>query len=490
MILSHLQAGSGAVMAETREEARFVRSVISELPNGTQVCTLAAPGGPIKDARTGKATDISGLANGYAWLAAGPGRCLVVLDLHMLINNPGTWRSLIEALPGIRSPMGAKDEDPASLAIFLAPNWNLENYNPLKGAVPLITVPSPTRAELHGIASRLAPLKNGDGELVTDALCGLSADSAEQAAAECLAACHKWDHDYLRNARRQMIREAGLELWPPTPDIGGLSGLREYAETEILPWVRDDKLSVRRLLFAGVPGVGKSMGARWIGYRLKCEVARLSIAALKAGIVGESEGNLKRALRALDALGQDAPIVCVIDEIDSIAKDGLDGGASSGMFSELLTWLQESTSQCVVVATLNHLDKLDAALESRFSTRFWFELPTLAERAAVALIHYTRLGCDDAEDAATDTAAHTRGFSSREIAEYICPSVARRTARRPTESVIKEICTGYTPASKTQEEQLKRMREAASSLRRANDPADEEHVPTGRKITKRSAVTV
>jgi hypothetical protein len=488
MILSHLQAGSGVVMAESREEARFVRSTLGELPSTSPCMTIAAPGGPLKDARTGKATEISGVANGYAWLAGGPGRCLIVFDAHMLINNPGFWRAIIEALPGIRSPIGARDEDPASLAVFVAPSWNLESYNPLRGAVPILTVPSPTRAELHGIASRLAPLKNGDGELVVDALCGLSADSAEQAAAECLAAKHKWDSEYLRNARRQMIREAGLELWPVTSELGGLGGLREFTENELLPWVRDDQLSVRRVLCAGLPGTGKSYFSRWLAYKLKCECCRLSVSACKAGIVGASEQNLKRALRSLDALGKDAPIVCVIDEIDTIAREGLDGGTSSGMFAELLTWLQESQSQCVVVATLNRLDKLDAALESRFQARLFFDLPTLFERQAIARIHYFNLGSEDPEDHAQITGLHSAGFSAREIAEYICPSVCRRTSRNPTAKVIEEICAAYTPASKTQQEQIDKMRTAASSLRRANDPEDESPQPGSRKITKKQVV--
>ena len=227
---------------------------------------------------------------------------------------------------------------------------------------------------------------------------------------------------------------------------------------------------------------GKSFFARWLAGKLKCECARLSIPQLKTGIVGGSESNLRMALRTLDALGQHSPIVAVLDEIDTIARDGLDGGTSSGMFAELLTWLQESTSQVVVVATLNRLDKLDAALESRFAMGFFFDLPAIRERKAVAEIHYNRLGCAHAEKAAQHTAEQTEGYSSRELAEHVIPSVARLTGRKPSKEVIESVCRSYTPASRTQAEQLAKLRTAASSLRRANDPEENKSVG-GRRVS-------
>lgn len=500
MFLSHLRAGSGAIIVETREESRMLAELIAELPTDirpdlkTQVCTIAAPGGPLKDALTGKPIEgMVGLPNAYQWASNGPARVLVVYDWHMLANNPGHWRTLIDNLPFLRSPRHTEDGDPPSLVVFVGPTWDLAHTNPLRGAIPTIEFAPPSRASIREIANRLNPLgKNGDA--IVDALCGLSADTAEQAAAECLAARSRWDPAYLRTARQKLIKEAGLEIWPVTTELGGLSGLREWSETELLPWVRDEALAVRRILCAGLPGSGKSFCARWLAGRLGCECCRLSIPSLKAGVVGSSEANLRRALRVLDTLAADAPIVCVIDEIDTIARDGLDGGTSSGMFAELLTWLQESRAQCVVVATLNRLDKLDAALESRFQARFFFDLPTITERQEVAKIHYAKLGCIEGESlrgetrvlaAAQITAEHTEGFSSREIAEQVCPSVARRTNRKPTEQAIIEVCKSHTPASRTQSDQLKKMRESASALRLANDPVDAITTPTRRKIGRR-----
>jgi hypothetical protein len=262
---------------------------------------------------------------------------LIVYDWHTLANAPGNWRALIEALPALRSPKGASPTDPASLVIFVGPTFDLTPANPLRGILPILPYAPPGRQAIERTATALAPLPEDKKDAIVDALCGLSADSAEQAAAEVLARGQGWNTDALRDARRQQLKTAGLELWDSVSAIGGLSGLQTFAETEVFPWLRDPQLSVRRLLCASLPGTGKSYSARWLAHRLGCECARLSIPSLKAGIVGASEGNLRRALRVIDSMAAHAPLVVVLDEIDTIARDGLDGGTSSGMFAELLT---------------------------------------------------------------------------------------------------------------------------------------------------------
>lgn len=481
-IRSHFAAGSGAIAFETREETRLLRDIIAELPPGTSIATIAAPGGTLRDARRGTPIEgvQPGLPNAYAWAQSAPARVVIVYDWHPIANNAGTWRALIDALPALRSPKGAKATDPASLIVFVAPHLDLMPVNPLRGSLPILPYDPPDRTAIALTAERLATLPAESREQIVDSLCGLNADVAEQAAAEVLARGNGWNVDALKSARRQAIREAGLELWPTAPELGGLSGLQSYCEDEVFPWLRDPALSVRRLLCAGLPGTGKSFSARWIAHRLNCECARLSIPQLKQGIVGASEGNLRRALRVIDSMAKEAPLVVVIDEIDTIARDGLDAGTSSGMFAELLTWLQESTSQAIVLATLNRLDKLDAALESRFQARFFMDLPTRRERQAVAEIHLRRLTCPT--DTAAEIADATEGFSSREIAEQLIPSLARCTRREPKPEAIQRLAQGITPASKTQADQLRKMRDAAATLRRANDPADAELPPRTRQI--------
>ena len=89
----------------------------------------------------------------------------------------------------------------------------------------------------------------------------------------------------------------------------------------------------------------------------------------------------------------------------------------------------------------------------------------------MARIHYERLGCDLGGGGASETAELTDGFSSRELAEQICPSVTQQTGPGRRRKRLQRYAR-HAPASRTQVEQLKQMREAASSLRRANNPAE------------------
>ena len=88
------------------------------------------------------------------------------------------------------------------------------------------------------------------------------------------------------------------------------------------------------------------------------------------------------------AVACDAGVVWATEAADIVVY----GGTSSGMFAELLTWLEESRSQAIVLGTLNCLDKLDAALESRFQARFFVDLPVHSERLEVAGMYLGEFG--------------------------------------------------------------------------------------------------
>lgn len=491
MITSHFCAGTGAVLVASRDERAVLSRISSEmhsLDNEVEIATVNAPGGAIKDFFTGQRTGPPGLFAGYQWAAERDRRVLVVFDWHPLVNEPGHWRALIEAIPRIREAGGDAEGASPSLVVFVAPDWRLDASNPLRGAVPVVNMPPPSRSDLERTARTIEDTLGhpmGDRRpQILDSLVGLDSDVAEQAAAECLAAKGEWDIEHLRGARKRLIRDAGLELWTSAADLGGLSGLKRFAEQEVFPWFRDEQLSVRRILAAGVPGSGKSYSARWFAKHLGCECARLSFARLKAGIVGESERNFRRATSTIDALGADAPLVVVIDEIDSaVQRSGMDSGVTSGLFSELLTWLEETTSHALVIGTLNHLDGLDAALESRFQAAFFFDLPTRSERADVASIHLAAAGVtgDRRDEVAAGIAQRTNGFSCREIAKRVVPSVCRRTGRSPTPDAIDAVVREITPASQTQSQQLAKMRSAAQTLIRANDAPETTNPASSRR---------
>ena len=59
-----------------------------------------------------------------------------------------------------------------------------------------------------------------------------------------------------------------------------------------------------------------------------------------------------------------------------------DGGTTAGMFGHFLTWLQETTSPVLVMATANGIDQLPPEFmrAGRFDAMFILDLPSTKER--------------------------------------------------------------------------------------------------------------
>jgi SpoVK/Ycf46/Vps4 family AAA+-type ATPase len=417
---------------------------------------------------------------------------LIVHDWHVLVNNPGQWRTLIDTLPALRDPANSKQGDPASLVVFVGPSFDLTTANPLKGGIPILQFAAPKRDALLKIAAALCPT-NGLTDGVADSLCGLTADAAEQAAAECLAANKKWDVEHLRQSRRKILEDAGLQMVDPVPweALRGMSGFKDAIETRVLPFIRDPQLGVRCILTTGLPGIGKSFSAAALAGRIGCECVELNLEKIKSsggGIVGQAGAAFERTLSALDVMGTESPIVVLLDELEKVASEGLDGGTSSGLHSELLKWLQrikdeKKSSRILVIGTVNEAGKLSAPLENRFQLKFFYNNLTWEERRAVAEYHYNRLGCQNVAEASKWTADATEGFTSRELAETVCPDVAALTARNPTDATIQEVVAGIIPTSKIKAEEFESMRKAAAGYRRANDPVEEVRSVGGRRVS-------
>ena len=138
------------------------------------------------------------------------------------------------------------------------------------------------------------------------------------------------------------------------------------------------------VLLCGVPGCGKSEAAKilarqWNGLPL----VQLNIDQLRGGLVGDSERNMRTALRQAEAM---APCILWIDELEK----GFSGAASGGsgdsgtfkrVFGRLLTWMQENKRACFIFATANDISQLPGEFfrSGRFDALFSVFMPTDSE---------------------------------------------------------------------------------------------------------------
>lgn len=245
------------------------------------------------------------------------------------------------------------------------------------------------------IKMQLTPL--GREKLIRAAV-GLTVAQAQRVFAKAVVIDGRLDDrdiELVSKEKQQIIRNnPALEYYSVTEspeNVGGLDVLKSWLQLRERAFGSDARnygLPVPRgIALIGIPGTGKSLTAKMIGGLWRIPLLRLDIGALFGSLVGESEARARQALRLAEAV---APCVLWIDEIEKgLAQGGLDSGTSSRVFATLLTWMQEKTAPCFVVATANNIASIPPELlrKGRFDEVFFLDLPTQEERQAIFSVH-------------------------------------------------------------------------------------------------------
>src|SRR5262249_17576334 len=131
----------------------------------------------------------------------------------------------------------------------------------------------------------------------------------------------------------------------------------------------------------------------------------LDIGALMGSLVGQTEANVRQALRIADAM---SPCILFVDELEK-ALSGVggqgDSGVSTPMFGTVLTWLSDHTSDVFFVGTSNDISKLppEFARAERFDAVFFLDLPAGAEKDAIWQLYRTQFSIPETQARPDDT---------------------------------------------------------------------------------------
>jgi AAA+ superfamily predicted ATPase len=319
----------------------------------------------------------------------------VLKDFHECWSNPQlkrklrsvaqrlkfTKKSILVTSPGSKLPEELKDE---AVLVEFRPPVTAE----LAAVLGRLT-------QTPGVKVNLTPL--GREKLVQAAL-GLTTAQAQRVFAKAIVGdgvLDDRDIDLVTAEKKQIISESkALEFYSVTEtpdDIGGLGVLKEWLrlrERAFTQEARDYGLPAPKgIALIGIPGTGKSLTAKMIGGLWRLPLLRLDVGALFGSLVGESEENTRRALRLAETV---APCIVWIDELEkALAQGGSDSGTSTRVFGSILTWMQEKTAPCFVVATANDISRLPPELlrKGRFDEIFFLDLPTAAERREILAVH-------------------------------------------------------------------------------------------------------
>ena len=307
------------------------------------------------------------------------------------------------------------------------------------------------RTEGHG------PLKGDQQavELIVQYLAGMCEEDARRLIREAIRIDEQINFDDVRRIlkfKRDALGQGGLLEFEMDSgnmtDIGGLGGLKRWLDRRRIAFTGDAaKLGVdppKGVLLLGVQGAGKSLAAKAIAGSWNVPLVRLDFAVLYNKFHGESERNLREALKQAEAM---APCVLWIDEIEKgLASDGGDGdgGVSRRMLGTVLTWMAERTAKVFLVATANDVMQLPPELlrKGRMDEIFFVDLPDVATRADIFRIHLKKRKLDPAKFDLAQLAVTADGFSGAEIEQAIVAAIYEALAvKHPlsTQHVLGEI---------------------------------------------------
>lgn len=400
-------------------------------------------------------------------LAVAEPSIIVLRDFHDFMQNSEVKRRLRDLANLLRSTL--------STAIIVSPILRLPDE--LEKDITIVDFPLPDRTDLEELLQQISEdiagnpslridLSEGSREAMVDAAVGLTLNEAENVFAKTLVQAQRLsaaEAPLIYSEKQQVIRKTGLlEYIDGAQDLSALGGL-----DQLKGWIAKRRSAMdpqairfglpppRGVLLVGVQGCGKSLAAKATASELGYPLVRLDIGRLFSKMVGETEGNIRRALSIAEAL---APVVLWVDELEkglsgTGSSDSTDGGTTARLFGTLLTWLQEKTAPVFVVATANDIDRLPAEVlrKGRFDEIFFVDLPAEAERREIFAIHLKKRGRRSENYDLDHLAEASEGYSGAEIEQVVVEAMFNAYGKKPDIETVDllQALTRIVPLSRT-----------------------------------------
>ena len=266
----------------------------------------------------------------------------------------------------------------------------------------------PSRSQLEEIAKGIAtePGEMPEGDQLArllNAAGGLSRFEAEGAFSLSLVRHGRLDPEAVWELKTQSLQKSGLLSLhrgkETFGDLGGLDALKAFCLKALRTRQAEDAVTPRGILLLGVPGTGKSCFAKALGNQTGRPTLVLDVGALMGSLVGQTEQNIRSALRIADAM---APCILFVDEVEKAlagasSSGATDSGVSARLFGSLLTWMSDHESDVFVVTTSNNISALppEFSRAERFDAVYFLDLPSEAERQAIWRIYLAKFAIPD-----------------------------------------------------------------------------------------------
>ena len=464
---NYLKAGYPGFYIETEEPLRAISSL--ETSSWQSFCWDCLRG--LTEPQTGRIIeDMPDPLAAVKWLGERSDTVLIVHNFHHFIASVEIIQEIQNSIP-IWKASGC-------CLVMVGPPVRLPQE--IEKFFTIVDFRLPNLDELHQIQQELA--KSVGVEVSNDAVeaaSGLTEFESETAFALSLVLKKRFCADIVTQQKMQMIRRTGLmEFWPPVPVdmVGGLDLLKRYLSNRKKAFEPGNEHLPRpkALLLVGIPGTGKSLSCKAAASIFGWPLIRLDISSLKGSLVGESERKIRQATATIEAFGR---AVVWLDEIDKVfggvkSSSKTDGGTTASMFGHFLTWMQETTSPVLVMATANNLNDLPPEFmrAGRFDAMFFVDLPTRKERLEIMEIMNNRYRTLIPEENENDL----NGWTGAEIEQLAKDSLF---------DGLDEATKTIVPLAKTMKEEIVALQQwAMTRARRASMSEEKETTQSVRRI--------
>ena len=304
----------------------------------------------------------------------------------------------------------------------------------------------------HSASALVVDLTPGDFRRIVKSLMGLSIQQVRNVVNRCILndnQLDKADIAEIEKYKKELFDREGILEYFGAEQPSSMAGFDNLKK-----WVLDRKNSFfstnsqlpppKGLLLLGVQGCGKSLAAKVIAGELGIPLYRLDLNRLYSKYIGETEENLRKALKTVERL---APVCLWVDEIEKIfaASSGeIDGGVSKRVLGTMLTWMQERKDRSFIAATSNDIDSLPPELlrKGRFDEIFFADLPDAAAREGIIRIHLKKRGLAPEEFDVAALAQSSDGFSGAELEQAVISalySASGANEKISTRHVLEEL---------------------------------------------------
>lgn len=390
--------------------------------------------------------------------------------------------------------------------IFIGPVFKIPTE--LKYDITQISFNLPNTEQIQDIIKNTTKNIEKNGEKFTpdlkllpeiiDACKGMTTQQIEDRIALTINLNKDFNNDAVKTLIREkagILKASGL-LKYIEPPVGGLSNIGGYEE--IKKHILLDKPCFtyeakkfgvefpRGLIFAGIPGCGKTALASAIASEFNYPLISLDVGCVMSKYVGDSEANIREAIKIIESI---SPAVLLVDEIEKGfgGVGDLDGGASKRVFGTLLSWLQDRQSCVYVIATANQVQSLPPELlrTGRFDAIFGLDLPLKEEREEIFKIHLLKRNRDPKNYNIPKLSNNTDGYVGSDIEQII--KLGLKIAFASNEKLSDEhlilASNEIIPLSKMELEKIRALRNWCTLHAKAASIHKPNHTTNNRKIS-------